>query len=397
MDSNFGTTDDAFRTEIRAFIETSYPADILDKVRHGQVLDRDDHVRSQQALQSRGWLAPHWPQAYGGLGWDARRRYIFEAELDRAGVPNLLPMALIYIGPVIYTFGTDAQKRQWLPDILSSRTMWAQGYSEPEAGSDLAALSFRADRDGDDYILNGTKIWTSYAQWADWIFCLARTSREARRQDGMSLICCAMTAPGVTLHPIISIDGQHHLNRIEFQDVRVPVSQRIGDEGRGWHYATFLLQNERLSYAHVSRKFADLRTLRALAARSESDGGGSMVDDPGFAARIAQCDIDTHMLEIFVLRLMTAGDAATPAQVSALKIFATELAQRITELHADLAGRHGGIFADLHHPEWADAAPCAPRFAVPAMASYLFERSQTIYGGATEIQKGIIWKSLAAA
>ena len=397
MDLNFGATDDAFRMEIRSFIETAYPRDILEKARRGEVLNRDDHVRSQRALQSRGWLAPHWPEAHGGPGWDASRRYIFEAELDRAGVPNLLPMALIYIGPVIYTFGTDAQKQQWLPDILSSRAMWAQGYSEPEAGSDLAALSFRADRDGDDYILNGTKIWTSYAQWADWIFCLARTSREARRQDGISLICCKMTAPGVTLRPIISIDGQHHLNRIEFQDVRVPASQRIGEEGRGWHYATFLLQNERLSYAHVSRKFEDLRNLRALAASLQSDDGDSMIEDPGFALRIARCEINTRTLEIFVLRLLSAGDAASPAQVSALKIFATELAQEITELYVELAGRFGAIFADSHHSDWAANMPPARRFAIPAVASYMLERSQTIYGGATEIQKGIIWKALRAS
>lgn len=397
MDVNIATAEAAFRAEIRSFLAEAYPRDILEKVRRGQVLDRDDHLRSQRALQSRGWLAPHWPAVYGGPGWDAVRRHVFEDELDRAGVPNLLPMAIIYIGPVIYTFGTEEQKRRWLPDILASRAMWAQGYSEPEAGSDLAALTFRADRDGEHYVLNGTKIWTSYAQWADWIFCLARTSREARRQDGISLICCEMSAPGVTVHPIISIDGLHHLNRVEFQDVRVPVTQRIGEEGRGWHYATFLLQNERLSYAHVSRKLADLRHLRLLASAMASDnpdaGDGRVINEPGFAARIARCEIDTQTLGVFVQRILTAGEAATVAQVSALKIFATETAQAITELSIDLAGRYGSVHVDRHHPDWADAAPLVPSFAVPAMASYMTERAQTIYGGATEVQKNIIWKN----
>ena len=395
MNLTFTPEEEAFRLRVRDFFENDYPRDILDKVRNGNILGRGDHVRSQQALQSRGWLAIGWPQEHGGPGWDATRRYVFEEEMDRAGVPHLLPMAILYVAPVIYTFGNTEQQRRWLPDILESRSMWAQGYSEPEAGSDLASLRFRADRDGDHYILNGTKIWTSYAQWADWIFCLARTSQEPRKQNGISFICAEMSSPGITLHPIISIDGLHHLNRIEFENVRVPVANRIGDEGGGWHYALFLLQTERLSYAHVARKKQDLRQLRRLAAELPSDGEGSMLDDQLFARKIAACEAQVDVLEVSVLRVLTASAAASPAEASSLKIFATETAQRITELYVELAGRSAALGPDRHILGWRELAPGVPGFAAPWTASYLFERAQTIYGGATEVQKNIIWKMIS--
>lgn len=386
---------DAFREEVRAFFETEYPQDLIEKQRTG-ILDRADQVRNQQALQSRGWLAPAWPQEYGGAGWDPVRRHIFEEEADRAGVPFIVPMAVIYVGPVIYTFGSDEQKRRWLPDILESRAFWGQGYSEPEAGSDLAALRMTARREGDHYVLNGTKIWTSYAQWADWMFCLARTSKEERRQDGISFLCLEMNTPGISVHPIITLDGVHHLNRVEFQDVRVPVSQRIGEEGRGWHYATFLLQGERLSYAHVSRKREDLRMLRRLASEMAGEGGGAMIDAPLFAAKLAGCEVAVETLGISVLRALMAGDSVSQAEVSTIKIAATETAQRITELAIELAAESGAVFADRHAPDWPARMPLVPRFAPPAMASYLFERAQTVYGGATEVQKNIVWRMLAS-
>ena len=388
---------EAFRQEVRTFFETEYPAELIDKQRAGVILNRADQIRNQQALQSRGWLATGWPKEYGGAGWDAERRHIFEEEADRRGAPIILPMAVIYIGPVIYTFCTEEQKRKWLPDILASRALWAQGYSEPEAGSDLANLRMSAVREGDHYIVNGTKLWTSYGHWADWIFCLARTSHEERRQAGISLLCTEIDAPGVSVHPIISLDGVHHLNRVEFQNVRIPVAQRIGEEGKGWHYATFLLQNERLSYAHVSRKREDLKLLRSLAARAPADGGGMMLDCPAFAAKMAECEIATDMLDIAVRRaLARQAESVPPAEVSALKIFATELVQRIAGLFVELAGPTSGVYADRNAPGWAETMPLAPQFAAPSMAGYLFERAQTIYGGATEVQKNIIWRMLTA-
>jgi alkylation response protein AidB-like acyl-CoA dehydrogenase len=390
----FTPAEEAFRLQVRDFFENQYPPDLLAKLHSGEILDRADHIRSQQALQSRGWLAIGWPQEHGGPGWDATRRYVFEEEMDRAGVPQLLPMAILYLAPVIYTFGNAEQQRRWLPDILESRSLWAQGYSEPEAGSDLASLRFRAEREGDYYVLNGSKIWTSYAQWADWIFCLARTSREPRKQQGISFICAEMSSPGITLFPIISIDGVHHLNRIEFENVRVPVAHRIGEEGRGWDYANFLLHAERLSYAHVARKKQDLKGLRHLAAELPSDHGGSMLDDPLFAGKIAACEVQVDVLEISVLRVLTASAAASPAEVSSLKIFATETAQLITELYVELAGASVAPRPDRHLAGWRGLAPGVPGFAAPWTASYLFERAQTIYGGATEVQKNIIWKTI---
>lgn len=385
----------AFRAEVRSFFEEEYPRDLIEKLRAGIILDRADQVRNQQALQSRGWLAISWPAKYGGPGWDAAQRHVFEEEADRAGVPAIVPMAIIYVGPVIYTFGTEEQKHRWLPAILDSSAFWGQGYSEPEAGSDLASLRMTAERDGDDYILNGTKIWTSYGHWADWIFCLARTSREERKQDGISFLCAEMSSPGITIHPIISLDGVHHLNRVDFDNVRVPVSQRIGDEGKGWHYATFLLQGERLSYAHVARKREDLKLLRRLAAGARGDDGRAMIDAPLFAAKLAACDIEVETLGISVLRALIAGEDVSSAEVSALKIGATEIAQRITELFIELAGCPGAAFADRHRADWHADMPLVAPFAPPAMAAYLFERAQTIYGGATEVQKNIIWRMLA--
>ena len=393
MNLSFDPTDLAFRDEVRRYFVDAYPADLLAKVRNGERLDRADHVRSQQALNARGWFGVGWPVEHGGPDWTPIQRYIFESELERAGAPGLIPMAVIYIGPIICAFGTDRQKRDWLPAILESRALWAQGYSEPEAGSDLAALSMRAERDGDDYVLDGEKIWTSSAHWADWIFCLARTSVEPRRQDGLSMICVDMRSPGVQVHPIIGIDGSHELNRVSFDRVRVPTANRIGEEGKAWTYANVLLKAERLSYAHVGRKKADLARIRALAGETAWIGGRRRNEDPLFMARLARLEIEAEVLEVSVLRALSGE--ANPVVVSAVKISATELAQKITALEILLAGRDQIAFPAREGPDWREAAPGVLGFAPPASAAYLFERAQTIYGGATEVQKTIIWRALS--
>jgi alkylation response protein AidB-like acyl-CoA dehydrogenase len=393
MDLALDPADRDFVHEVRRFFAADYPQDLLVRFRAGRPLTRGDHVRSQQALQARGWLGMGWPAEQGGPGWTPVRRYLFEQELERAGAPAIIPMAVIYIGPIICAFGTPAQQARWLPDILESRALWAQGYSEPESGSDLASLRMSAVRDGDDYILDGTKVWTSGAHQADWIFCLVRTSREARRQDGISMICADLRSPGIDIHPIISIDGSHELNRVTFDRVRVPAVNRIGDEGRGWHYANVLLSAERVSYAHIGRKRADLAAIRIVAGERRRGDGRSMVEDGAFARRLARAGIMVDALEISVLRVL-AGDAA-PAAVSALKVACTELAQTITELWIELAGRDRAASADRNAPQWQEQLPFLPDFAVPSTASYLFERSQTIYGGSTEVQKTIVWRHLA--
>jgi alkylation response protein AidB-like acyl-CoA dehydrogenase len=393
MDIALTPDERAFQTEVRRFFATDYPQDILEKLRDGSLLTKADHVRSQQALQSRGWFGIGWAAEHGGPGWTPVQRYLFEQELERAGAPNIIPMAIIYIGPIIGAFGTDAQKALWLDDILQSKAMWAQGYSEPESGSDLASLGMTAVRDGDDYVLDGAKIWTSGAHWADWIFCLVRTSKEARKQDGISMICVPMDAPGVTVHPIISIDGTHELNRVTFDNVRTSVAHRIGEEGKGWHYANVLLASERVSYAHVGRKKADLAAIRAKAATLPGDFMPTMLDEPRFAARLAALEMEVAVIEISVLRALTS--TTDPAMVSSLKIVCTEAAQKITELWLELAERYRAPRLDRGAEGWADALPPAMRFGAPQTASYLFERAQTIYGGATEVQRNIIWRQLA--
>ena len=395
LDLSISGEDRAFVAEVRQFFQADYPTDILARVRDGVVLTRADHVRSQQALNARGWLGVGWPAEHGGTGWTPVRRYLFEQELERAGAPSIIPMAVIYIGPIICVFGTAEQQDRWLPEILESRAMWAQGYSEPDAGSDLASLRMSAVRDGDDFILQGSKIWTSGAHWADWIFCLVRTAKTEQKHDGISMICVDMTSPGVSVRPIISIDGAHELNQVDFEQVRVPAKNLIGEVGRGWYYANVLLSAERVSYAHIGRKKADLAALRTLAATRLSGSGSTMADDPSFSRNVARAEISLAVLEIAVLRVLT-GDA-TPASVSALKIACTEQAQDITALWLELAGRDRMALVDRTVPGWEAKAPGIAPFAVPRTASYLFERAQTIYGGSTEVQKTIIWRQLSRA
>lgn len=392
MNIELSAEEKEFQGVARRFFECEYPQDILAKVRSGERLTRADHVRSQQALQSRNWLGVTWPAQYGGPGWTPVQRYLFDAELERAGAPSIIPMAVIYVGPVIFTYGTPEQQQRWLPDILASRALWAQGYSEPEAGSDLASLALVAQRDGDHYVLNGTKIWTTLAQWADWIFCLVRTARGERKQEGISFICVDMKSPGITVQPIITMNGAWELNRVAFDNVRVPVKNRIGDEGQGWQIANYLLQNERISYAHIARRKAELVHLRDQAAKIPVNHTDTLLENPLFAAKISRVAIEVSVLELYVLRALV--DDITPAAVSALKIKCTECAQHMTELFVELAGSFASPYPDRSEADWSSPMTVAPTCFPPWLDAYLFERAQTIYGGATEIQKNIIWRVL---
>ncbi|MET0988297.1 MAG: acyl-CoA dehydrogenase family protein [Steroidobacteraceae bacterium] len=392
MNLEFSAEDLEFRDAVREFFAREYPQHLLAKIRQGQRLTREDHIASQQALQSRRWLGVGWPAEFGGSGWTPTQRYLFDEELERSGAPNIIPMAVIYIGPILIAFGTPEQQQRWLPDILASRSMWAQGYSEPESGSDLASLNCKAVRDGDDYVLNGTKVWTTLAHWADWMFLLVRTSRHERKQEGITFLCADMRSSGVTVHPIITMNGAWELNRVTFDNVRVPMANRIGEEGRGWHYANVLLQNERLSYAHIGRKKADVAQIRAMACRTWIDGDRSLIDDPLFGNKLASLEIQIAALEISVLRTL-AGDQR-PAIVSLLKIACTECAQRVTELQMELAARAALPYPDRSQAGWHSALSASPVFGPLWADAYLFERAQTIYGGATEIQKNIAWREI---
>jgi alkylation response protein AidB-like acyl-CoA dehydrogenase len=395
MDLSFSAADEKFRLEVREFFKSEYPKDILAKVQNGQQLNKADYQRSESALNDKGWVAVNWPTEYGGTGWTATQKFIFDDELERAGAPSVVPMGLLYVAPVIYTFGSEEQKQRWLPDILASRTFWGQGYSEPESGSDLASLQCKAERDGDEYVVNGTKIWTSQGHYADWFFCLVRTDNSGKKQEGISFLCMDANTPGITVYPIVTIDGSHYLNRIEFDNVRVPAENLIGEEGMGWTYSKYLLSNERTSYAHIAGKRADIAKLREIAGTIQS-GNRSLLDDPAFSHKLSEVEIDLTALEFTALRALSsvaAGDAPGE-ESSALKILATENAQAITELFLEASGANAvPFFPDRSEDDWNDGSGI-PAFAAPSTASYFFNRAQTIYGGATEVQKNIISKQV---
>jgi alkylation response protein AidB-like acyl-CoA dehydrogenase len=374
--------------EVRDYFKTDYPQDILEKTRTGQTLERDDFVRSQAALAARGWAAPHWPVEHGGTGWSATERAIFETEFARAGVPTIVPMGIIYVAPVMYNFGTPEQQARWLPDILASNTFWAQGYSEPGSGSDLASLTTRAVRDGDDYIVTGRKTWTSLGHYADWIFCLVRTADAPRPQAGISFLCIDMATPGVSVRPLMGLDGRHYLAEVTFDNVRVPAENRIGEENKGWSYSKYLLANERTWYAHVVQKRVSLQNVRRLALETPEAAS------PAFRRRLAETEIAVETLDGLVARARAGSTQDGPDIASLIKIIATESAQAITELLLDLAGPNAAPHLPDRGPGWADALPGRPDFAVPAVADYFMTRAQTIYGGTTEVQKNIIAKAV---
>jgi len=391
MDLSPNTALDPFRNEVRSFFETDYPQDILEKVASGASLSTADVRRAEMALGAKGWLASAWPSEHGGPGWSIEEQYIFDEELERAGAPTVTPMGVVYVGPVIYTFGNDDQKAQWLPGVADGSVGWAQGYSEPNSGSDLASLQFSAVQDGDEYILNGTKIWTSAAQHADWIFLLTRTSKEEKKQLGITFICCPLDAPGVTVKPIITIDGKYVLSQCDFENVRVPVANRIGEEGKGWSYSQYLLGNERTSYARIGGKRKQLASIRAVASSLPTGGNTRLIDDSDFSRKLSDAEMRVDALEMTVLRVMTAvKDGGSPGnEASILKIMATETAQDITTLFLEAAGSHGiRKFDDSVSADWAGDAG----FAAPGVSSYFGARAQSIYGGTNEIQRNIIAK-----
>ncbi|MDX5366144.1 MAG: acyl-CoA dehydrogenase family protein [Alphaproteobacteria bacterium] len=390
MDFTFSARDEEFRMKVRDFFEHEYPRDIIEKMASGASPSKEDYQRSERAMAAKGWLAVNWPKADGGTGWSANEKYIFDEELERAGALNVVPMGLLYVGPVIYTFGTEEQKKRFLPGILNSTTFWAQGYSEPGSGSDLASLQCSAVSDGDDYIVNGTKIWTSLGQHADWIFCLLRTSQEEKKQEGITFLLIDMETPGITVHPIITIDGKHSLNSVTFDNVRVPKENRIGEEGKGWTYANYLLGHERTSYAHVAGKRKQLANTRAVARER------GLLEDPSFLEKLSSLEARLDALEITVLRtLSSVAEGGAPGNESSiLKIIATELAQDITELGMEAFGPYmQPSFPDSVAPAWTGNT-ALPAGAAPSVAAYLGARAQSIYGGSNEIQKNIIAKRI---
>jgi alkylation response protein AidB-like acyl-CoA dehydrogenase len=393
MDLEYSKEELAFRDEVKSFVEQKLPADIRAKMDHGLPLAKNDFVRWQKILFERGWIAPNWPVEYGGTGWSPTQIYIFDNAMGAAGALPVMPFGLKMVAPVIYTFGTKEQKERFLPDILASNVWWCQGYSEPGAGSDLASLTTRAVRDGDHYIVNGTKAWTTLGQYADWIFCLVRTDPSAKKQQGISFLLIDMKTPGVTVHPVITMEGDHEVNETHFEDVRVPVENRVGAEHQGWTCAKYLLTHERTNIANVGQIKRGLDRLRRTAGAVKV-GDGVLAEQPSFARRIAESEIAITALEFLSLRVLSqvASGGAPGAESSMLKIRGTELQQTLSELMLEATAYNAFPFT----PEFSREAAHEDKkaWANRAAANYFNLRKVTIYGGSSEIQKNIMAKAV---
>ena len=393
MDLAFSPAELAFRDEVRAFLAEHLPDDLRDKVRSRRELKRDDYLRWQKILHEKGWIAGWWPSEFGGHDWTPAQRHIFDEECHNADAPPLLPFGLQMVGPVIYTFGTQAQKDYFLPRLLSGEHWWCQGYSEPGSGSDLASLKTSAVRDGDEYVVNGQKIWTSLAHYADWIFCLVRTSGDGKQQEGITFLLIDMKTPGITVRPIHLMDMGHHVNEVFFEDVRVPVGNRIGEENKGWTYAKFLLGNERAGIAEVAWNKKLLRRLKEIAFSEQGDGQ-PLIDDPAFSRKVAETEVKLTSLEYCNLRVLADMQEGSPpgGEASMLKLLGSEVTQSITELTVEALGYYAAPYDMPDETPGSNWTPVGPDHAEGVLGQHLFMRAITIAGGSSEIQKNIIAK-----
>jgi hypothetical protein len=387
MDLNYSSDELAFRDHVRAWLAANLPPDLRDKVGANDHLSRDDLLRWHRILAKQGWIAPSWPKEWGGTDWTVVQRYIFEEECGYAGTPPLIPFGLTMCASVLLKFGTPAQKQHFLPRIYNGDDFWCQGYSEPGAGSDLASLKTRATRDGDHYIVEGQKTWTTLAHYADWIFCLVRTDSGAKKQEGISFILVDMKSPGITVRPLILMDGEREVNEVFFDQVKVPVSNLIFEEGKGWTVAKYLLSHERLNTARIGTSRRELERLKELAS-TQRKGGRPLMEDPRFRDKVSRVEIELMALEITNLRFLDQMRGGRPpgAEVSLLKIRGTEIQQALTELMMQAMGPLAQPFKPVEPYEDFDdvTAALAPR--------YCNFRKTSIYAGSNEIQRNIIAK-----
>jgi alkylation response protein AidB-like acyl-CoA dehydrogenase len=392
MNLEFTTEELAFQQEVRTFIAENYPASLRGKQDEGDDLTKEDFLAWHKILAKKGWIAPAWPVEYGGTGWTPTQRFIFSEEIARADCLRIMPFGITMVGPVIYTFGTEEQKKRFLPRILSGEDWWCQGYSEPGAGSDLANLRTLAVRDGDDYVVNGQKTWTTMAQYADWGFFLVRTDKDAKAQEGISFLLIDMKSPGITVRPIITLGGEHEVNEVWLEDVRVPADQRVYEENKGWTCAKFLLAHERTGIAAVASSKRGVERIKSIA-RTEMDGDRALLANPFFKRKVSELEVDLSALEFTELRSL-AGEAAGKgpgAEASLLKIKGSEIQQRITELALEAVGHYGAPYF-RGFGEGDNEHPIGPDYAHRAAPTYFNTRKTTIYGGSNEIQRNIIAK-----
>ncbi len=391
MELNYSPEELAFRDEVRTWLRENLPEDLRNKVERYEGLSREDLIRWHKILAAKGWSGPAWPQEYGGPGWDATQRYIFEEECGYAGTPPLVPFGLSMCAPVLMRFGTPEQKARFLPRILNADDFWCQGYSEPGSGSDLASLKTRAVRDGDEYVVNGQKIWTTLGHYADWIFCLVRTEANPRiRQEGISFLLIDMKTPGITVRPLILMDGHHEVNEVFFDDVRVPAENLVHEEGKGWTVAKFLLGHERMNTGRIGVSKRELAQLKELASRQPAGGGRSMMEDSRFRDRLTRLEVELMALEITNLRFLDQlrGGKAPGAEVSMLKLRGTEIQQALTELMMQAVGMQAAAFDEDGLADAGELDPLVRNLA----ARYCNFRKTSIYAGSNEIQRNIIAK-----
>ena len=394
MDLGYTESELAFRQEVRDFLKEKLPSRISELVKSGKRLTKRDYEEWQAILFAQGWLVPSWPTEWGGTDWSAVQKHIFEEEACMAGAPRVLPFGIGMLGPVLIKFGSQQQKSHYLPRILDGTDWWCQGYSEPGAGSDLASLKMKAERDGDHYIVNGQKTWTTLGQYADWIFCLVRTSNEGKRQEGISFILVDMNTPGIEVRPIILLDGEHEVNEVFFDNVQVPIENLVGEENKGWTYAKYLLTHERTGTAGIGFSNAALVQLKDIASK-QMKSGRPLLEDPFFAGRLAKVEIDLEALKTTNLRVLVDADsgAAPGPESSMLKIKGTVIRQEINDLARRALGPAALPFIPEALDEGYNEAPIGPEYANPIAAEYFNNRKLSIFAGSNEIQRSIISKT----
>ena len=399
MDMTFTPEDIAFREEVRDFLATSLPDRIKDGARRtpGVFVEPDIGMEWHRILFEKGWVAPHWPKEDGGTGWTPTQKFIFEKEAALAGAPSLPVLALKLVGPVICEFGTPEQKARFLPRILSGEDYWCQGYSEPGSGSDLASLKTSARLEGDEYIVNGSKIWTTHAHHANWIFALVRTDPNVKKQAGITFLLLPMDQEGIEVTPIHSMSGDHEVNAVFFSDARTSVENRIGEEGAGWSIAKFLLENERGGGCFAPKLIQSVETLEELAQTQPSGVNGAIAHDPRFRDRLARVKLEAEALEFTELRILAelAKGRAPGPQTSLVKLLGSNIGQEIDTLRLELLGPDA-LQLPLERPLYGNEAPepIGSELAQNAMGRYLNNRASTIFGGSDEVQKNIIAKTV---
>lgn len=399
MDMEFSPEDIAFREEVRAFLHDNLPDRLRDGARRtpGVFVEPDIGMEWHRILYQKGWVAPHWPKEDGGTGWTPTQKFIFEKECALAGAPALAILGLRLVGPVICAFGTPEQKARFLPGILSGDDYWCQGYSEPGSGSDLASLKTSARLDGDEYVINGSKIWTTHAHHADWIFALVRTDASVKKQQGISFLLVPMDQPGVSVTPIHSMSGDHEVNAVFFTDARTPAENRIGEEGQGWTIAKFLLENERGGSCYAPRLLQSIGRLETLAQTQPSGVNGAIAHDPRFRDKLARVRLEAEALEVTELRILAelAKGRAPGPQTSLVKLLGSNIGQQVDVLRLELLGPDA-LQLPLERPLYGNEAPepVGSEYAQTAMGRYLNNRAATIFGGSDEVQKNIIAKTV---